>query len=53
MKHTPAELAAEFEYLRQERLGILCGDAEPTPEQNKIATEEAREAVKKLKAYET
>ena len=50
MTYTPAELAVEFEYRRQERLAMLCGDAQPTPEQNKIATDEARAIVNKLKA---
>lgn len=49
MPHTPAELAVEFEYRKQERLGILCGESTPTPEQIKIATDEARAVVQKLK----
>lgn len=35
------EIAEEREYRYHERLGILCADAEPTPEQIEIATQEA------------
>jgi hypothetical protein len=40
---TKSELEAEHRYRVQERLGILCGSAEPTPEQLAIATMEADE----------
>ena len=46
---TPSELAVEFEYRKQERLGILCGEATPTPEQIKLATDEARADIQRLK----
>ena len=49
MTYTPTELAQEFEYRKQERLGILCGEDQPTTEQIKIATDEARATVQKLK----
>lgn len=38
---TPTELLTEHEYRFQERLGILCGSATPTPEQIAIARSEA------------
>ena len=38
---TLTELYAEYSYRRDERLGILCEDREPTPEQLAIATSEA------------
>jgi hypothetical protein len=38
---TDEELKIEMDYRIQERLGILCGAAEPTPEQLKLATAEA------------
>lgn len=37
------DLQREREYRRIERLGILCGAAVPTPEQDRIAREEADE----------
>jgi hypothetical protein len=38
---TPDELDAEMRYRTEERLAILCGSSEPTPEQKKIARIEA------------
>ena len=43
MTPTPSGLSEEATYLYHERLGILCGAAEPTPEQHRIALLEARE----------
>jgi len=43
------ELKEEHRYRVEERLGILCADAEPTPEQLKIATDEADKAIAELK----
>lgn len=40
---TAEQLKAEADYRHAERLGILCGSAEPTPEQRKIADEERAE----------
>lgn len=51
-KHTPSELAIEFEYQKQECLGIMCGEDAPTPEQLRIATETARNVVNKIKQQE-
>lgn len=39
----------ELEYLTQERLGILCGSNDPTPEQIELATNEARETLERMK----
>ena len=33
----------------EERLGILCGDREPTPDERKLAFKEAEAAIIKLK----
>lgn len=38
---TDQELQAEADYRFNERIGILCGDAEPTPEQIAIAQDDA------------
>jgi hypothetical protein len=46
---TAQELADEYRYRVDERLGILCGSATPTKEQMQIAHREAMEAIKKLK----
>jgi len=43
MTPTPSGLSEEATYRYYERLGILCGAAEPTPEQHRIALLEARE----------
>jgi len=45
---TPDEIETEFAYRLQERLGVLCGDQNPTKEQFEIALKEAVEAVTKL-----
>ena len=50
---TEQELNDEWQYRYQERLGILCGAAIPTPEQRTIARNEANEAISKLKEPET
>ena len=42
------ELAVEMQYRIQERLGILCGDKEPTAEQIKIAEREAKTSIFQL-----
>ena len=39
----PPNLSPEATYRYHERLGILCGTADPTPEQHRIALLEARE----------
>jgi len=39
----PPGLSANATYLFWERIGLLCEDKEPTPEQLRIATLEARE----------
>lgn len=38
---TLTEMAAEWEFRKQERLGILCGDGTPTLEQIKMAEGDA------------
>jgi len=43
MTPTPSGLSEEATYRYHERLGILCGTADPTPEQLRIALLEARE----------
>lgn len=44
------DLLREWHYRYEERLGILCGTAEPMPEQDKIASDEADAAVEALRA---
>jgi hypothetical protein len=39
----PSNLSPEATYRYYERLGIMCGAADPTPEQHRIALLEARE----------
>lgn len=39
------QLMTEWEHVRQTRLGIMCEDRQPTPEQECIAHEEADKAV--------
>ena len=46
MKMSLKELQAEWQYRLDERLGILCGSNTPTPEQMKIATDEADQWLK-------
>ena len=43
MTPTPANLSEEAAYRFHERLGIMCGTADPTPQQYGYALEEARE----------
>lgn len=45
---TQPELDTEYTYVLQERLGMLCGDAKPTPEQVAMARLDADRAVRKL-----
>lgn len=40
---TKQQLRDEYEHRINERLGILCGSSEPTPEQREIARREADE----------
>lgn len=47
---TAEELQYEWKYRYDERLGILECFGTPTPEQNKIAREEADAHIAKLKA---
>lgn len=49
---TKDEIGKEWQYRYQERLGILCEDQDPTPEQRKIARDEATEAIKIIQADE-
>lgn len=46
---TAPELQEEWEYRFNERLGIMCEDREPTPEQVRVARTEADKAVAELK----
>lgn len=46
---TEPELKIEWGYRYQERLGILCGADQPTAEQEKLAHQEADEAVGRLR----
>lgn len=41
-------LEVEKRYRYEERIGMLCGSDEPTPEQRQIADREAREVISKL-----
>ena len=43
----------EWNYRYQERLGILCGAADPTPEQDALARGEADQIVGQLETQET
>lgn len=45
---TPEE-RKEWTYRRDERLGVLCGTAEPTAEQTAMAEAEAHETILALK----
>jgi hypothetical protein len=40
---TFAQIAEEVRYRTEERLAILCGDQEPTPEQKALAEAEANQ----------
>lgn len=46
---TPSERNSEYDYRVAERLGIMCENDNPTPEQWRLAREEALAAVKELK----
>lgn len=43
-----AEAYTEYLYRYNERLGILCGSSEPTPEQIEMAKKQAEEDVKEI-----
>ena len=45
---TPEESQTEWRYRVEERLGILAGAGEPTPEQRALAVREANEALIEL-----
>jgi hypothetical protein len=45
---TLSQLIEEWEYYRDERLGILCGSAEPEPWMIRLAEQDADRAVQKL-----
>jgi hypothetical protein len=45
---TQRELDIEWQYRLEERLGIMCGGENPTPEQMQLATVEADIAVMRL-----
>lgn len=45
---TTEELKAEWNYRYEERLGILCEDLRPTPDQRRIAAQEADQTVREL-----
>jgi hypothetical protein len=49
---TSEEAKAEYRYLLEERLGIMCGTAEPTMEQRTIAEAEALAAVESIRKAE-
>ena len=49
---TPTERHQEFLYRVQERLGLLCGKDQPTPEQIALAEAEARAAVAEIEREE-
>lgn len=45
---TLSQLIEEWEYHRDERLGILCGSAEPEPWMIRLAEQDADRAIDKL-----
>jgi len=49
---TPTEQQAEWHYRYQERLSLLCGTADPTPEEKALAWAEADKAIKELRLAE-
>jgi hypothetical protein len=51
MKLTPEERIIEFNYLYNERIGILCVGKEPTKEQQEIATQEANRLITEIEDY--
>lgn len=42
------EKLAEYNYLYEERLGIMCGEGRPTCEQIAIAKQEAKAALRSI-----
>ena len=46
---TEEELQKEYWYRVEERLGVLCGTDPPTPEQWKLAQDEAQETINQLR----
>ena len=53
MKPTREEIEYERQYRYNERLGMLCENREPTPQQMAIARKEADDAIKILYPTET
>jgi hypothetical protein len=51
-KWTSDELMYEFQVRLEENLGIICGDAQPTPEQWAVAMVSADEACETLKGQQ-
>lgn len=49
LKMTERELKREFLYRLNERLGMLCENREPTPDDRRLAHKEAEEAINKLR----
>lgn len=47
---TAEELQEEWDYRYHERIGIMCGTAEPTPEQEQLARQEADATIQQLRA---
>ncbi len=47
---TQEQIQAEWEYVRLERIGIMCEDNDPTPRQKWIAIQEANQALLVLAA---
>ena len=43
---TDAEWQAEWDYRYTERLGMICGAADPTPEQRAFAVKETNDAMR-------
>lgn len=50
MTLTESDLQAEWWYRYHERLGVMAGDTKPTEEQVWIASQEASEAIERLRA---
>lgn len=50
MELTPDE-QKEWDYIKTERLGFLCGTEKPSPEQVEIAEDEANEHIKQLRTW--
>ena len=49
MSGMSTEESFEWEYIYQERLGMLCEDREPSPEEVQMACKDANEAVKRMR----